>query len=124
MDDTTILWKIIGAGVLGLIGLVAYFAREDRKDIKDTLKEHAVRLDRFDKCVVTRDEFERTLSRIQEGNHEKHLENRSLLERIENKIDANEERASKTRHDTKDEVHSLSMRLAMLSRTGRSTDER
>lgn len=41
-----------------------------------------------------------------------HKENQAFLERISDKIDANEERSSKTRHDTLDIVNQLALKMA------------
>lgn len=86
------------------------------------LKRHAERIDNLERCVVTHEQLEKTLMQMREDRKENHRENREHLERIENKIDDNEARAAKTRHDTKDEVHALAMRFAALHR--RDIDDR
>lgn len=85
-------------------------------------KRNSERIDSLEKCVVTRQELEKTLTQMREDRMEQHHENRAYLERIEHKIDENEARASKTRHDTKDEVHALAMQLAVISRQDRRND--
>jgi hypothetical protein len=88
-----------------LVGFVAWFG-----------KRNADRIDSLEKCTVTRDELERLMSKAREDRMAQHQENREFLSRIERKIDENEERSSKTRHDTKDDVHELKLRLAVLTR--------
>jgi hypothetical protein len=123
MNEAYELLKSIlgGLGVLA-IGVIGYFIREDRKEMKARLDVHTERLNKFDLCFVTRDELQRTMSELRADRMEQHHENSAVLARIEHKIDENEERASKTRHDTKDEVHALAMRVALMSRSGRKDD--
>lgn len=103
----TALWFLIAI----IVGFVSWFG-----------KRNAERIDSLEKCVVTRQELEKTLAQMREDRMEQHHENRSYLERIEHKIDENETRASKTRHDTKDEVHALAMQLAVISRQDRRNE--
>jgi hypothetical protein len=86
------------------------------------LKRHSERIDNLEKNAVTHTHLENTLREMREDRLEQHHENRASLERIEHKIDENEARASKTRHDTKDEVHALAMQLAVIQRNGRRDD--
>lgn len=88
-----------------IVGFVAWFG-----------KRNSERIDSLEKCSVTRDELERLMSQARQDRVAQHIENREFLARIERKIDENEERSSKTRHDTKDEVHELKLRLAVLTR--------
>jgi hypothetical protein len=89
-----------------VVSILAYFAKRTSERV-DELKETA----------VTRTELTAALDRIESRQHVRHGENRDLLERIVAKIDANEERASRTRHDTNESVHALAVRLAAFSRT-------
>lgn len=84
------------------------------------LKRHAERIEDLEKCVVTHEHLEKTLMQMRQDRMENHHENRAYLVRIEHKIDENEIRASKTRHDTKDEVHALAVQLASLKRDNRN----
>jgi hypothetical protein len=88
-----------------IVGFVAWFGKRNADDIADLRK-----------CAVTRDELERLMTQARQDRTAQHQENRQVLERIERKIDENEERSSKTRHDTKDEVHELKLRLAVITR--------
>jgi hypothetical protein len=105
-----------GVALLAVLGIIGYFLREERKEMKANITAHTARLDSFDRCVVTRDEFERRMSALNILQGEQHRENRELLERIVEKIDRNEDRASKTRHDTKDEIHVLALKVAQLAK--------
>lgn len=87
------------------VGILAYLGKRTSERV-DSLKETA----------VTRDELTSALDRIEARQQGRHGENRDLLERIETKIDANEERASHTRHDTNESVHALAMKIAEISR--------
>jgi hypothetical protein len=84
------------------------------------LKRHAERIENLEKCTVTHAQFKETLAQMRQDRMDNHHENRAYLERIEHKIDENEVRASKTRHDTKDEVHGLAVQLASLKRDNRN----
>jgi hypothetical protein len=125
MDETHDLLNSILA-FLGVcfVGIIGWFIREDRKEMKANISAHTARLDRFDACAITRDELERRMASLHMSQGEQHRENRELLERIVEKIDRNEERASKTRHDTKDEVHALAMKLAVIAKSQRRTEAR
>lgn len=117
MNEAYELLKWLGGlAVLTAMSIIGYFIREQLKENKGLLQRHGERLDMFDRCFVTRDELERRFSQQISQNAENHKENRELLERIEGKIDRNEERAAKTRHDTKDEVHALAMRVAVITK--------
>jgi hypothetical protein len=102
--------KSIFVGFCGvLIAIAGWFGKRE-------LDRTATRLDALEKCAVTRDELERLMTQARHDRMAQHQENREFLGRIERKIDENEERSSKTRHDTKDEVHELKLRLAVLTR--------
>lgn len=88
-----------------VVGILAYLGKRTSERV-DTLKETA----------VTREDLRLALDSIESRQQVQHGENRGLLERIENKIDANEERASRTRHDTNESVHALAVQVAVLAR--------
>jgi hypothetical protein len=89
------------------VGILAYLGKRTNERV-DALKETA----------ITREELTATLDRIEARQRVQHGENRDFLERIETKIDANEERASRTRHDTNESVHALAMEIAVLRSQG------
>jgi len=98
--------------LLGItVGILAYFG-----------KRTSERVDALSQTSVTRNELAEALNRVREERQTQHQENRETLTRIETKIDANEERSSKTRHDTNEFVHGLATQLAVLARDRR--DER
>jgi hypothetical protein len=106
MNEVQELLKTAFFFVLAIVtAVVAWFA-----------KRSADRLDVLERCVVTRDELERLLLQARQDRLVQHQENREALERIETKIDANEERSSKTRHDTNESVHELALQIARLSK--------
>lgn len=88
-----------------LVSILAYFGKSTREE-----------LNRLKETAVTRDELTSALDRIEARQQIQHGENRDFLERIETKIDANEERASHTRHDTNASVHALALQVAALRR--------
>jgi hypothetical protein len=105
-------WKSIAIILLGiLMAIVGWFGKRNAEHI-DELRQNA----------ITRKELTEALDRIEVRQRVHHGENRDLLERIVTKIDANEERAAKTRHDTKDEVHTLAMQVAVLAKNNRTHD--
>jgi hypothetical protein len=123
MNEAYELLKWLGGiAVLTAMSIIGYFIREQLRENKVLLQRHGERLDGFDRCFVTREELEKTLTQMRADRLEHHHENRASLERIEHKIDENETRASRTRHDTKDEVHALAMQLAVISRQDRRTE--
>jgi hypothetical protein len=106
MNEIQDLLKTIVFFLLAIIvGFVAWFG-----------KRNSERIDSLEKCYVSRDELERLMHQAREDRMSQHHENKQLLERIEHKIDDNEERSSKTRHDTNETIHKLEMKLAVMDR--------
>jgi hypothetical protein len=101
--------------IAGLASLVAWFSRRDMSRYDRGLE----RIENLEKTSVTYDHLDRVLDQIRADRAMMHAENQSSLNRIEDKIDANEERSSKTRHDTKDEVHLLALKIAEMGRKSR-----
>lgn len=108
MNDAFESFKTVVLILIGIIvGILGYLGKRTSERV-DELKETA----------ASREELTAALDRLEARQQDQHRENRALLERIENKIDENEERASKTRHSTKDEVHALALKLAQISKSG------
>ena len=106
MNDAFESLKYAFGILLGItVGIIAYFG-----------KRTSERVDLLSQTAVTRTELTEALNRVREERQTQHQENRETLTRIETKIDANEERSSKTRHDTNEFVHGLATQLAVLSR--------
>lgn len=106
------LYDLVKTALFAVVAIAAGF-------VGWILKRNAERLECLEKTSVTQEHLEKTLVQLREDRLEQHHENRASLERIEHKIDENEARASKTRHDTKDEVHALAMQLAVIERQDR-----
>jgi hypothetical protein len=106
MNEVQDLLKTVVFFLLAIIvGFVAWFG-----------KRNSDRIDSLEKCTVSRDELERFMAQARQDRMAQHQENRDLLMRIEQKIDSNEERSSKTRHDTNETIHELAMKLAVMDR--------
>ena len=112
-----------------IMGIIAWFCRRDMSRYDDGLK----RIESLERNSVTYDHLERTLDKLRADGATKHAENKAYqeatraenkehLERIEEKIDRNEERASKTRHDTLDQIHAIALKFAATSRRSRNTE--
>jgi hypothetical protein len=56
---------------------------------------------------------ENNMRDMREDRASMHRENQAFLERIVDKIDANEERSAKTRHETLDQVNALALKMAV-----------
>jgi hypothetical protein len=84
-------------------------------------KKQYDRIDNLEAKYVTREELTKTLTEMKDLRIAQHQENRDSLVRIETKIDDNERRAANTRHDTRDQVHELALKLATIA--ARQTDK-
>jgi biopolymer transport protein ExbB/TolQ len=96
----------------------------------------ADRVDALERCTVSNDEFSKSMLAMREDRREMHRENREAMDeikrvsethlcRIEAKMDANEERSAKTRHDIRDAVQGLAGKIRVLEKLEerRSKDE-
>lgn len=111
-------WSI--AAVIGLITTICgWFAyRQNRL---------ADRVDELEKGTVSNDEFSKAMTAMRDDRREMHRENREAMDeikrvsethlyRIEAKMDANEERSAKTRHDIRDAVQGLAGKIRVLEK--------
>lgn len=113
MNEALELFKEVGAWLLAiLVGVVSWFIRRELDRTVADQKALNARFEIMEKCAVTRDELQMLMSQAREDGNAKHQENSKVLTRIESKIDANEERSSKTRHDTNNTIHALELRFA------------
>jgi hypothetical protein len=101
--------------IAALASAVAWFSRRDMSRYDKGLE----RIEALERNSVTYEHLDRVLEQIRSDRAIMHSENQAQLNRIEDKIDANEERSSKTRHDTKDEVHGLALKIERMSRRDR-----
>lgn len=103
--------------IASIMGLIAWFCRRDMSRYDKGLE----RIEALERTSVTYEHLDRVLDQMRSDRAIMHSENLAQLSRIEDKIDANEERSSKTRHDTKDEVHALALKIAEMSRKNRNS---
>lgn len=80
------------------------------------------RLDDLEKTAATKEEFRIALDEVREERRIHHQENGQKLDRIAEKIDANEVRASNSRHELNDSVHALALKVALGSRERKGND--
>lgn len=106
MNDGFDLTKVVPWLLTGLAGLVAWFCSR-------AITRYDDRISVIERTYVSTSHLDRVLDQMRGDREAMHRENIEQLTRIEAKIDANEERASKTRHDTKDEVHALALKMAV-----------
>jgi Tfp pilus assembly protein PilO len=102
------LKTVVGILIGILVAIVGWFAKQTADELKE-----------LKKSAVTRDELKEALALLREDRLTLHQENRDSLTRIEEKIDANEDRASRTRHDTNESVHALALQIAVLNRAAK-----
>ena len=87
----------------------------------------ADRVEALERGTVSTTEFSEALKAIRDDRREMHRENREAMDemkrvsethlcRIEAKMDANEERSSKTRHDIRDAVQGLAGKIRVLEK--------
>lgn len=116
-----LLREILAWCVAALVGLVAVIFGW----ITFAQRKLTSRMDMLEQCAVTSEEFQRAFNDIREDRKEMHLDNKaaiaelkrfseSQLDRIEKKIDVNEERSAKTRHEIRNYVMNLSQKVAVL----------
>jgi septin family protein len=116
--QTILRWSI--AAVIGLITTIGgWFAYRQNK-----LSE---RVDALERCTVSNDEFKKAMAAMRDDRREMHRENREAMDeikrvsethlcRIEAKMDINEERSAKTRHDIRDAVQGLAGKIRVLEK--------
>jgi hypothetical protein len=117
LDFKTVLPWLIAS----FMGLIAWFCRRDMSRYDKGLE----RIEVLERDTVTYAHLERVLDRMRSERSAMHAENQSQLNRIEIKIDQNEARSSKTRHDTQNELHALALKFAESGRQqhhGRHSD--
>jgi hypothetical protein len=93
-----------------LVTVLGVFMRRDLARFDKGLE----RLAELERVAVTEEKLDRILAQLRGDRLQHHAENRSSLVRIETKLDAQEERSSKARHDIRDQVHACSLRLASV----------
>jgi hypothetical protein len=76
-------------------------------------KRHVTRVDRIEDTYVSLEQLEK-----------KHKDNVDLLTRIEQKIDMNEARDAKTRHEIRDSVHGLTTDIAVIKALAKREKDR
>lgn len=131
IDDAPHIIQIL-LGILGAIVVGIYW--DLRARIKGNHNVHAknigavtVRVADLEKTSLSREEWDAYITRVTHERKEMHLENQNALkemrnisethlQRIEEKIDRNEEKAAKSRHDIRDNVHALALKLAVLEK--------
>lgn len=98
--------------ILALLGALVAVLTWVSKRLHDRVDDH---LDDHDEKYIRREDFDRTIRQWNNDRREKHQENVETLARIERKIDTNEERSAKTRHDIRDTVQDLTTQVAVLT---------
>jgi len=111
-------WLLTGILSIAMLPTLWIF----RRALEDQ-KAHALRLDTLEKTIVTRDELEKVLSQMRADRIVMHQENRDSLERIEAKIDANEERNSTTGQDIRDSVNAVALQVAVLTERSKQANQ-
>jgi hypothetical protein len=111
-----VAWLV--AGGLGLIAtLLVWFARREwgRRDTDLSLIQTRVtsiegKLDTF----VTCEDFNKVITELRAERRAQHDQGTALLEKIDAKMDRNEAKDSKTRHDINDTVHTVKLQNAVM----------
>jgi len=75
--------------------------------IRAEMKRQGDKLAEIDRDYINRNELRHEMAEVREHIERRHEENRGFLEKISNKIDVNEDKESKTRHDIRDAVNAL-----------------
>jgi len=113
-------WKSIAIILIGIVvTIIGWFASDTRAETR----RNRELIEQLRNCMVTRDELNSILARQELVGDKQHQENQRSLFKMQETIEANEERSAKTRHDTNETVHALAMQLAVFSRQDRR-DER
>lgn len=110
-------WKI-GQAVTTLIAIIlAWLLAPVRFIVGRAVKnldDACVRIDKLEKTCITREELKETIREWRDDRQRMHQDTKEILLRLESKVDTNEERAAKTRHDIRDSVNSVVTRVAVL----------
>lgn len=104
------LEKYLGYLLAAAIAIIGFFTQRDLSRFDKGLE----RLNALERDAVTHAQLERILGAMRADRGEMHVENRDALDRIEGKLDAQEERSSKARGDIRDEIHKCSTRLSVI----------
>lgn len=116
-------WEELSKWALGIIAiLLSWVGIDMHRRIKD-LEGTRVTRDDFDELrtsmmatfIQGHAALEKAIAQQSQARTVQHEENRETLVRMEQKIDNNEERSAKTRHDILNEVHTLALRVAVMS---------
>lgn len=98
--------KAIAIGLLGLVmALLSWIGNR-----------HIRRLDELEKSAATKEEFRKAFDDLISERRANHVENSQKLDRLLEKIDANEVRASNSRHELNNSVNELAVKVALGSR--------
>ncbi len=77
------------------------------------VNRQAARIDKIEEEYVPRADFDKIVQQLQADKAHFYEKNEAALRRIEEKIDSNEERSAKARHETLDTIHQLALKLAV-----------
>lgn len=118
--DSGVDWKSIAIAACSLVSVLSTYVmaslRSEMHRQAKTLTTQAEKLAMIDKSCITRDELHRELKLVGERIESRHQENRETLEGISRKMDINEEKDAKTRHDIRDAVNTLVINTTVLQR--------
>jgi hypothetical protein len=117
-------WEELSKWALATLALLlSWFGVDLYRRVKELEKERVTRKDVDELRTSMMATFahghgllDRAISQQEAARMAQHEENREMLIRMETKMDNNEERAAKTRHETLNEVHALALSVAVLSR--------
>jgi uncharacterized membrane protein YhiD involved in acid resistance len=97
-------WKTVALAACSIATtLLAMFVSA----IRSEQQRQSEKLAEIDKVYVNKEELKTLEDEIDDRIESRHQENQRTLERISNKIDVNEEKEAKTRHDIRDAVNAL-----------------
>jgi vacuolar-type H+-ATPase subunit I/STV1 len=108
-------WIAAAAVVVSVLAaLYSAFGKRDDRDYA-RFAEGLERIAALEKTMISREELNASLDRERDEHRVMHGENIAALQRIEQKIDANEIRAQDLRHEFRDELQKVTVKIAVMS---------
>jgi hypothetical protein len=113
-----LLWKFLAGTAAIALAVIAWAWNRNQGDVDDLKKRMLL----IEQNHITREEVERLFFESAKSRSEMHQENQKWQSEMRDKIDANEEKRSKTEHAILDVVNELKLKLAVTEAV--ATDRR
>lgn len=97
-------WRTVAVAACSIATTVVGFMISN---MRSEMQSQAAKVAKIDKEYINREELHKEMEAVMDHVEDRHRENREFLKEISNKIDLNEAKEAKTRHDIRDAVNAL-----------------